>query len=99
MKAMAGAFFLIGASACATVPPEEDVPPVEDPRFVCNAEPAQHLVGRTATTELGAEARRLAGAKSLRWIPKDGVVTMDYRPDRLNIHLDESNRITRIRCG
>ena len=98
---------LLGAAmmmvtGCATVPPageEDDVRTIEDPNYVCKAEPAQHLVGRTATTELGAEARRLAGAKSLRWIPKDGAVTMDYRPDRLNIELDERNRITRIRCG
>jgi hypothetical protein len=102
MKAMSGAILLFGASACAAVPPEPaegDVPPIEDSNFVCNAEPAQGLVGRTATTELGAEARRLAGAKSLRWIPEGSMVTMDYRPDRLNIELDGGNRVTRIRCG
>ena len=97
----AGAFLAM-TMGCATVPPEppeEDVPTKEDPRFVCKAEPAQGLVGRTATTELGAEALRLTGAKTLRWIPEGSMVTMDYRPDRLNIELDGQNRMTRIRCG
>ena len=90
-------------TACTPVPPAE---PAEEPirEFggagrVCNAARAQPLVGREATSELGAEALRLSGAGALRWIPPGGVVTMDYREDRLNIELDSRNRVTRIRCG
>lgn len=84
------------ASACATVP--EDVP-VMGGGGNCDADRAQSLIGRTATTELGTEAARLTGATALRWITPDSAVTMDYRPDRLNIKLDAQNRITSIRCG
>ena len=80
-------------------PQDEDVPVHGSTGRVCNAEPAQALVGREGTAELGVEAMRLSGAGKLRWIPKDARVTMDYREDRLNIELDGNNRVTRIRCG
>lgn len=90
-------------AACAPVPPAA---PGEDPVPVhggtgrqCDAAAAQALVGREATGELGAEALRLSGAGPLRWIPPNSAVTMDYRPDRLNIELDAANMVMRIRCG
>ena len=42
---------------------------------------------------------RLSGARALRWIAPNAIVTMDYRTDRLNMHHDAANRITRINCG
>jgi hypothetical protein len=35
----------------------------------------------------------------MRWITPDGAYTMDFRTDRLNIHLDSRNRVTKINCG
>jgi hypothetical protein len=65
----------------------------------CDAAKAQALVGRPRTPELGAEAMRLTGAGALRWVPQGAMVTMDYRPDRLNIHLGPHNEVTKIACG
>lgn len=99
MRWMAGTLTMLSmltASACATVPPAEGE---ADSGRACKAEPAQHLVGRQASQELGAEAMRLSGAGTLRWIPHGGVVTMDYRVDRLNIDLDTTNKVVRIHCG
>ena len=79
------------AAACVAVP-DESV-------GACRAEGLDDLVGRQATTELGAEAIRRSGARSLRWIQPGDVVTMDYREDRLNIHLDGRNRVDRLICG
>ena len=100
-SAAAAGMFAIAASACATVPPAdaEEVPVHGSTGRKCDASKAQGLVGRTATQELGAEAVRLSGAATLRWIPEGGIVMMDYREDRLNIELDRQNRATRIRCG
>ncbi|MFN3387663.1 MAG: I78 family peptidase inhibitor [Allosphingosinicella sp.] len=100
MKIVAGALLMM-AAGCAAAPPEdiENVPVKGGSAPPCDAAPAQHLVGRPATQELGAEALRLTGAASLRWIPKDGMVTMDYREDRLNIELDGENKVVKVRCG
>ena len=93
------------AAGCATVPPAsaepamEDAVPVRDGGGRCDAAPAQHLLGRSRSAEIGAEALRLSGARALRWIPEGTMVTMDYREDRLNIELDGNGRITKIRCG
>ncbi|MFN2259627.1 MAG: I78 family peptidase inhibitor [Parasphingopyxis sp.] len=65
----------------------------------CDAEATSGLVGEQVSSELGQRAMRLSGADSLRWIPPDSAVTMDYRPDRLNIEYDRENRVTGIRCG
>ena len=65
----------------------------------CDASKASALVGREATSELGAEALRRTGAAMLRWLPPGAFVTMDYRRDRLNIELDARNRVTGFKCG
>ncbi|GEM_PF-70517 len=65
----------------------------------CNAEPAQGLIGRNANEAVVKQAMTASGAKSVRVIPHDGMVTMDYRGDRLNIQLDERGNIVAITCG
>ncbi|MBC7987463.1 MAG: peptidase inhibitor I78, partial [Sphingomonadaceae bacterium] len=65
----------------------------------CGAGPAQGLIGRAVDSAVGAEAMRLSGAQTLRWIGPGQAVTMDYRPDRLNVEYDEGRRVTAIRCG
>ena len=42
---------------------------------------------------------RESGARALRWVPKGMMVTMDYRGDRLTVHLDAANRVERANCG
>jgi hypothetical protein len=87
-------------AACTPVPPAEPDPPVHGGAGKpCNAAAAQSLAGRTATAELGAEALRLSGARTLRWIRPGDMVTMDYREDRLNVELDAQNRVKALRCG
>ena len=65
----------------------------------CEASAANGLIGREASQELAAEALRLTGARGVRWKPPGAIVTMDYRPDRLNISLDERNVVTAFDCG
>lgn len=100
MRKMMGALMMAGA-ACTPIPAdvEENVPVQGASGYTCSRERAQALVGRPASQELGAEALRLTGARSLRWIRPGDVVTMDYREDRLNIELDARSRVARLRCG
>ncbi|HWH17124.1 MAG TPA: I78 family peptidase inhibitor [Allosphingosinicella sp.] len=86
-------------TGCAAVPPDVEEIPVHGGGGSCTETRAQPLVGRAATSELGAEAMRLTGANAIRWIQPGSAVTMDYRPGRLNIHLDAQNRVTRFTCG
>jgi hypothetical protein len=65
----------------------------------CKAEAAQGMIGRSASEAVVKDATRVTGAKSVRVIPHDGMVTMDYRGDRLNIQLDEQGKIVAITCG
>jgi Peptidase inhibitor I78 family len=98
MRAVAVATMLTAMlGGCKTMP--DEVPTREDQRFTCNAAAVQGMVGQTATQTLGAEAVRTSGARTMRWIRPGEAVTMDYRTDRLNVHLDAQNRITQVSCG
>ena len=96
---LAGA--LLMTMACAAMPPDEGEEPrvVGESEYRCSDRGLQDLVGRAASRELGAEALRRSGARTLRWIRPGDMVTMDYRTDRLNIHLDARHRVERFACG
>jgi hypothetical protein len=87
-------FLVLGACASARQPPVSQAG-----SGVCSAEGLANLVGQPATSDLAADALDRSGARSLRWLQPGMAVTMDYRRDRLDIHLDASNRVTRITCG
>jgi len=93
MKSLIAALAL-SLPACATTP--TDASPA---RAGCSAEAGAPLVGRSATAALGAEALRLTGARRLRWIRPGDMVTMDYSPERLNVHLDAEGKVERLACG
>jgi len=101
MMKMALGAMLMTMAGCANVPPPEgeEVPAHGGSERECDASKAQFLVGKERSKKLGAEAMRLTGAGALRWIGPDTMVTMDYREDRLNLHLDARNRVTRVACG
>jgi hypothetical protein len=89
---------LMTTTACTAVPPGEE-PPREVGAGACTVTGLGDLVGQPATSELGGEALRRSGARTLRWIRPGDAVTMDYREDRLNVHLDAENRVERFQCG
>jgi hypothetical protein len=97
MKSLTAIGALMLASGCVSVVAPRSVPPPVT--GICNAARAQGLIGRAATSQLGTEAVRLTGARDVRWIAPGMAVTMDYRPDRLNIETDAQNRVRTIRCG
>jgi Peptidase inhibitor I78 family len=89
----------MAAAGCATVPAAEaEEVPVRGSGS-CEASKAQQLIGRGRSSELGSEALRLSGARTVRWIPEGGMVTMDYREDRLNLHLDGHGKVVKVACG
>ena len=84
-------------SGCVTVEPT--AAPGSPSGRVCSADSLSQFVGQSATSEVGAEMLRISGAGTIRWIQPGMAVTMDFRQDRLNVQLDEQNRITDISCG
>ena len=97
-RLIAGAM-LVAMAGCASVPPAEaeEVPVRGGGR--CDAAKAQGLIGRASSRDLGAEALRLTGARVVRWIPEGGMVTMDYREDRVNLQLDGKDKVVKVACG
>jgi len=65
----------------------------------CRNDALTQFTGQTASQELGERMLRASGTRILRWVPKGGVVTMDFSPERITVLLDDSNRVERASCG
>ncbi len=66
----------------------------------CNGEKVKAWVGKKATTEVRAAVAAATGAKSIRWLYPDSVVTQDFREDRLNVRIDKGTDVIRsASCG
>lgn len=65
----------------------------------CDASQVQSLVVQVLTEELQRSALATSGSRSLRVIPPNTAVTMDYRQDRLNIETDAGGKVTGVKCG
>ncbi len=77
----------------------DDSASAAEPTGECDASKAEGLVGREASEENAAEAKRLTAARAIRWIRPGQAVTMDYSPSRLNIKVDANERIEGFTCG
>ncbi len=65
----------------------------------CRSGALAQFIGQPASQELGARMLAASGAKIIRWVPKGGVVTMDFSPHRLTVQLDGANRVEAANCG
>lgn len=84
----------VALAGCAQTPPPAGMSGVE-----CSAAKLGSLVGETRSAAVEAEALRLSGAKTLRWLAPDSAATMDFRVDRLNLYTDAAGKIIRTGCG
>ena len=87
---------LLFASCSTTAQP---VPASLPDGALCTADQLVQFKGLPATAELGGEIQRASGARIFRWLPKGAIVTMEYNADRVNVVLDEANRVESARCG
>jgi hypothetical protein len=83
------------ATACTPVSPLP-APPL---RGKCSADGLGNLVGRVATLGLVNRARARSGASAARVLRPGQIVTMEFREGRLNVNVDESNRVKNFTCG
>lgn len=95
MKRALGMIALTGLAACAPAPK----PAAFGEGSTCGDTRVAKLVGQVWRESQRAKTLKASGAPSLRVIAPRTVVTMDFRPERLNIETDANGRITRIKCG
>lgn len=73
---------------------QTEEPPMSDTPEICAAEDYQHYVGQPL-----ARLDTSALPEPYRIIAPGMAVTLDYRPERLNISYDARGIIRRIACG
>ena len=87
---------ILALTAC-TIAESDPVPGI--PEGSCRTEPLGQFIGQPASQDLGARMLSASGARIIRWVPKGGVVTMDFSPSRLTVQLDAANRVEAANCG
>jgi hypothetical protein len=89
---------LLALGACAA-PPAPETPAAVAPPGRCDASKAQFAVGHAPGLAILDQARERSGARTLRTLRPGQVITMEYSGDRLNLELDASGKVARVRCG
>ncbi|MFC3283298.1 I78 family peptidase inhibitor [Litchfieldella rifensis] len=97
---------VLAMAACSASPQQsisrEEAPPpprVDSGNDRCGAQSVQDRVGREFSDALREAIAEESRAERMRVLRPGDMATMDHRPDRLNIHLDDDNVIVRIECG
>lgn len=84
------------AESLKPLPPEQPPAPGNDE---CGASGLSSLLNSLPTDDVMTRIRASVGDTPIRTIRPGSAVTMDFRPDRLNIELGEDGRIKLFRCG
>ncbi len=89
----------LAVSACAAAPPPATIPVRGAGPYICEGESLEQYVGQPASQALGAQMIRDTGARTLRWVAHGMMITMEFSPERLTVHLTPDNRVERAICG
>lgn len=93
----------LGLLLAACAPPQSLQPASGGPTIAgdgtCSADGLEWAIGESATQETMGRIWRESGAGLIRPIAPGQAVTRDYRPDRVNVHIDDDNVITGTDCG
>jgi len=85
-----------GTDKMAEATPPAEAPPSMEPS--CGAEKYASYVGQPASDEVIAAITQSRGDKPMRVVKPGMAVTMDYRPDRLNVQVGEDGKIKGFNC-
>lgn len=93
---LAASALVFVAAACTTMPP----PPVASQTMDgCTTDPIGWVIGNAATPDLVERARYESNSRDVRVIGDGQAVTLDYRGDRLNLHVNKAGAIHQATCG
>jgi hypothetical protein len=88
-------------AACASTAPMQ--PASAGPQVggdgTCHADRVAWAVGKNADEPTMKAVWKQSGSGLIRPIGPGQAVTRDFRPDRINVHLDAGNVITKVDCG
>lgn len=90
---------LLPLAACTVATSDATADNVPPTAATCRSEALAQFIGQPASQELGERMLRASGARIIRWVPKGGVITMEFSPERLTVQLDGSNRVESANCG
>jgi len=99
---IASAAMVACASSGATPPAPSDAqsqPAPQTKSGTCDASKVQWAIGQAGDQATMGRIWRESGAGLFRPLIKGQTPLQDHKPDRVNIHLDENNRIVSIDCG
>ena len=65
----------------------------------CGADQLDRWLNVLPTDDVKEDIREAVGHDRIRYIAPGDVVTMDFRPDRLNVETGDDGRIKLFRCG
>lgn len=91
-------FLLAACAPLAPLLPASGGPTVQGDGF-CHADRVGWAVGKEANEQVMKDVWQQSGSGLIRLIAPRQAVTHDFRKDRLNVHLDSANVITRVDCG
>lgn len=86
---------MLTLQACDSRSPYFDTIGQSNPNNQCGAASTQYLLGKPAA----AAESGLGTHRPVRIIGVNDAVTKDYRPNRLNILLDDAGMIVAVKCG
>ncbi len=86
--------FLLAALAACAAPQPVIVPSQDGAGDTCGLAALSDLLGQPASV---LDTMRFA--QPIRVIRPDDAVTEDFSPERLNVHLDERDRVESLSCG
>ena len=95
------------ASSSSAQAASKPAPPVPEPigkttappGDICDAKPAQGVLGQQPTVKVIEQARVRSGARMARVLRPGQMVTKEFDQQRLNLELDASGKIIAVRCG
>ena len=92
---------MLGMVGCAASRPLR--PPSPGPQIAsdgqCHADRVAWAVGQPSNQQVMARVWKESGAGLIRPLAPGQAVTREFKPDRINVHIDGSNVITGVDCG